>query len=181
MDLATISTIRASHTLKLPLFRNENDTYDYLSFLNCKAELLSIARPNVLTPYIAYIDSGISKHVLNLTEITDLDMIDIPFVSIFGSKNVAEVCSDYETYMWNIKETMLSSAFFIMPVESVDEWYTLNMTALKKHLSMGLLTWDVNIWAYFLPSLKGRVVFQSVSDTVWKESIGTVETSDQSP
>ena len=52
------------------------------------------------------------------------------------------------------------------------------MTALKKHLSMGRLTWDVNIWATFLPDLKERIVFQTVSNSAWIESFGLV---DQSP
>lgn len=191
-DLSTIASIRGAGELKLPLFRDIlNDTFDSLSFLNSKAELLRIARPNVLTPYIGYIDAGLSKHIPNLREITDLDMIDIDFVSILGSKNVAEVCSDYETYLWNVKETMISTAFFIMPVECVDEWYTLNMTALKKHLSMGKLTWDANIWAYFLPSVKQRVVwytpnvYQTSSESVLMESFGLINPLgvpvDQSP
>jgi hypothetical protein len=58
MDLATISTVRAAGELKLPPFRDpEKHNADYLTFLNCKAELLILSRPNVLTPYIAYIDS----------------------------------------------------------------------------------------------------------------------------
>ena len=177
MDLATISTIRAAHTLKLPPFRNEKDTYDYLSFLNCKAELLTIARPNVLTPYIAYIDAGISKHLPNPTEITDLDTDPIVFARLLGSPLVLETSSNYEMYLWNVKESMLSSAFFILAVDAVDEWYRLHMTALKKHLSMGRLTWDVNIWATFLPDVKERIVFQTVSDSAWIESFGLVDQS----
>lgn len=159
-DLATISTIRAAGEIKLPTFKDPvKDHKDYLTYLNCKAELLVIARPNVLTPYIAYIDSSIAKHVTNISEITCLDTERMPFISVLGYNEITEISNDYETHAWWHKEPLLISSCFVLPVECVDEWYTLHMTALKKYLSMGCLTWDVNIWASFLRSVKDRVIW----------------------
>jgi hypothetical protein len=183
-DLATISTVRASGELKLPPFRDpEKHTSDYLTFLNCKAELLVIARPNVLTPYVAYIDSGISRKVTNITEITALDTDPMPLISLLGCSEVIELSNNYETHAWWYKEAMLISSCFILPLECLDEWYTLNMTGLKKHLSMGCLTWDVNIWVSFLGSVKDRVIWYrpELAQTCSGQAEGDSDTLYESP
>jgi hypothetical protein len=83
----------------------------------------------------------------------------MPLISLLGCSEVADLYNHHETHSWWNKESMLISSCFILPVDCVDEWYTLHMTALKKHLSMGLLTWDVNIWASFIASVKDRIVW----------------------
>jgi len=162
-DLDTIRTIRAAGNLELPPLRNaEKDTLNFLSYMNCKPELLVMAAPHVTTPYIAYIDAGISKVFSDpstLSKLKTLNVHNIPLVLLPGCKPITEVESF--PYLWKGIHWMLSGGFFIVPKTCVDEWFTLHMTALKKFLSMGCITWEVNVWASFVDSLKDRIVWYS--------------------
>ena len=162
-DLDTIRTIRAAGNLELPPQRSiEKDTLNFLSFMNCKPELLVIAAPYVTTPYIAYIDAGISKVFKDpntLMQLKTLNIHDVPLILLPGCNAICEL--ETYPYLWRGINWMFSGGFFIVPKASVDEWYTLHMTALKKFLSMGAITWEVNVWASFAHSVKDRIVWYS--------------------
>src|SRR3972149_2280438 len=54
--------IQHRDSLQLPFNRNnEKDTFEYMALMNSKIEFLSQAIPLVHTPYVAWIDAGISK------------------------------------------------------------------------------------------------------------------------
>lgn len=160
-DLATLRTIKSCGEVELPPLRNqEKDTLNFLSYMNCKPELLVLATPHVVTPYVAYIDAGISKVFKNpdtLLGLRTLNVHNIPLVLLPGCKEISEV--EPFPYLWKGIHWMLSGGFFIVPMTCVDEWYTLHTTALKKFLSMGTITWEVNVWASFTHSVKDRIVW----------------------
>lgn len=159
-DLATIRIIR-ENTLRLPPQRNaEKDTLNFLSYMNCKPELLVIAMQYVSTPYVAYIDAGISKVFKEpgtLSKLETLSVKNIPLILLPGCHPIKEV--EPFPHLWKGIHWMLSGGFFVVPVTCVNEWYTLHINALKKFINMGTITWEVNVWASFAHTVSNRIVW----------------------
>lgn len=160
-DLDTIKRIRAAGNLELPPTRNiDKDTLNFLSFMNCKPELLKLAEPHVTTPYVAYIDSGISKVFSNpdtIASLKELNVHSIPLILLPGCQPIHEV--EEFPFLWKKIHWMLSGGFFILPKTCIEEWYQLHTNALNRFLAMGCITWEVNVWASFINKVKERVVW----------------------
>jgi hypothetical protein len=160
-DLETIKLIRSAGDLELPPTRNpDKDSLNFLSFMNCKPELVKLAEPHVVTPYIAYIDSGISKvftHPEIIATLNELNVSNIPLILLPGCEPIHEV--EVFPFLWKKINWMLSGGFFIVPKTCVNEWYELHTKALKRFLAMGCITWEVNVWASFVHTVKDRIVW----------------------
>ena len=160
-DLETIRRINSVGALELPPTRNpDKDTLNFLSFMNCKPELLKLAEPHVTTPYVAYIDAGISKVFSNpatIATLKELSVHNIPLVLLPGCQPIHEV--EEFPFLWKKIHWMLSGGFFIVPKTCVEEWYQLHTKALNRFLDMGCITWEVNVWASFVHKIKDRVVW----------------------
>jgi hypothetical protein len=160
-DLKTILTINSYGELKLPPNRNAiKDTLNFLTYMNCKPELLVIASPHVTTPYVAFIDAGISK-ILNdktlLKKLKTLNVHNIPLALTPGCFHISDL--EPFPYLWRGINWTFSGGFFVVPLMRVDEWFNLHLNALKKFLEMGTITWEVNVWASFANSVKHRIVW----------------------
>ncbi len=164
LDIKTLKTYKAVYDretpLRLPPSRNmKKDTLEYLVLMNSKAELLTLAKEHVTTPYMAYIDSGISKIFKNdtLSRLKTLAVHSIPLVLFPGCHPIGPV--EAFPYLWSGIHWMLSGGFFVVAATRVDEFYSIHITALKRYLDMGCITWEVNVWASFANSLKDRIVW----------------------
>ena len=164
LDIKMLKTYKAVYDretpLRLPPSRNmKKDTLDYMMLMNSKAELLTLAKEHVTTPYIAYIDSGISKIFKGdtLSRLKTLAVHSIPLVLFPGCHPIGPV--EAFPYLWSGIHWMLSGGFFVVAASRVDEFYSIHMTALKRYLDMGCITWEVNVWASFANSLKDRIVW----------------------
>jgi hypothetical protein len=160
-DLKTILTINSYGELKLPPNRNPvKDTLNFLTYMNCKPELLVIASPHITTPYVAFIDAGISKVLKDkttLNKLKTLNVHNIPLVLTPGCFQISEL--EPFPHLWKGINWTFSGGFFLVPVSRVDDWFNLHLNALKKYLEMGTITWEVNVWASFANSVKYRIVW----------------------
>ena len=130
--------------------------------MNCKSEFLSIAAPHITTPYAAFIDAGISKVFKDktiLNQLKTLNVHNIPLALVPGCIPI----SDVEPFpqLWKGINWTFSGGFFVVPLTCVNEWFNLHLTALKKFLAMGTITWEVCVWASFANDLKHRIVWYS--------------------
>jgi hypothetical protein len=166
LDIKTLDTYRRIYSLdpppRLPPARNERkDTLDYLMLMNSKVELLVLAKQFVSTPYMAYIDSGISKIFRDpagtLKRLETLAVHSIPLVLFPGCHPIQPV--EVFPKLWKGIHWTLSGGFFVVPVDRVDEFYEIHMGALQRFLDMGCITWEVNVWASFANDLKIRIVW----------------------
>jgi len=159
--LETVKRIKAAGTLQLPYSRNvEKDTLNFLTLMNCKTELLLLAKDHVKTPYVAYIDAGISKILKGADTLKRLETLNvhaIPLVLLPGCHPIRPVESF--PYLWKGIHWMLSGGFFVVPNTCVDELYELHLNSLQKFLDIGAITWEVNVWASFANSVKSRIVW----------------------
>jgi hypothetical protein len=158
--LETFKSIRAANP-RLPLVRNETkDTVNFMALMNSKAELLVRAKPFVKTPYVAYIDAGISKvfkEPATLKRLETLQVHNIPLVLMPGCHPIKEVESF--PFLWKGIHWMLSGGFFVVPMTCVDEFYELHAAALQKFLDIDAVTWEVNVWASFAHKVSERIVW----------------------
>jgi len=166
LDIKQLETYRRIYGMealpKLPLVRNERkDTLEYMMLMNSKAELLTLAKEFVTTPYMAYIDSGISKIFkapnTTLKRLETLSVHSIPLVLFPGCHAIRPV--EAFPYLWKGIHWMLSGGFFVVATARVDEFYSVHMNALQRFLDVGCITWEVNVWASFADDLKSRIVW----------------------
>jgi hypothetical protein len=159
-DLETVREIRAKPLHLPPQRSKEKDTLNFMTLMNCKPELLVRALPFVRTPYVAYIDAGISKVMKDpstLSKLSSLKLKDIPLILMPGCHPISKV--ENFPLLWNGIHWMLSGGFFVVPIEFAETWYDLHRAALKKFLDMGTITWEVNVWASFLHRFTDHVVW----------------------
>jgi len=90
------SIINEKEKLSLPVKRNiEKDTCEYMALMNSKIEFLLRSMSLIDTPYIGWIDAGISKIFSNSIEIFDLiskmKIVDLDNILIPGAyqKNIS--------------------------------------------------------------------------------------------
>ena len=163
LDVESLETFKSVRTAnpKLPLVRNETkDTLNFLALMNSKPELLLLAKPFVSTPYVAYIDAGISKVFKEpgtLKSLEALQVHNIPLVLMPGCHPIREVESF--PFLWKGIHWMLSGGFFVVPTMCISEFYELHAEALQKFLNVGAITWEVNVWASFFHRVSDRVVW----------------------
>ena len=161
-SLSTLQAIKNAGPLHLPQTRNhEKDTLNFLSLMNVKPELLVIAKGVATTPYLAYLDAGLSKVLKTPTEtlkrLETLSVKNIPLILLPGCHPIQERQGFPD--LWRGIHWMLSGGFFVVPKTCVDEFYDLHMKTLNKYLDMKAITWEVNVWAAFAASVKSRIVW----------------------
>jgi hypothetical protein len=159
--LSTFKQIRRVHPIHLPPSRNEKkDTLGFIALMNCKPEIMHLAKPYVLTPYMAYIDAGLCKVFSKPDTVKRLEKLkvkNVPLLLIPGCSPIQQV--EAFPFLWKGIHWMLSGGFFIMPKTHVDEFYKLHTTALQKYLDMNSITWEVNVWASFAHEHKDRIIW----------------------
>lgn len=148
--------IRAEPNLRLPPYRNTSkDTEDYMIIQNLKPELLQKAlQLGIRTPYVAYIDAGIVKIFKDPKTIRKLETIrfrDIPFLLIPGCHPMPSEPTPIASLEKHIHWTFCGG-FFVMPTQHCHTLFQLHKTALKAFLERGTITWEVNVWASYLPN-----------------------------
>lgn len=147
-ELETVRQILGAQPLKLPDHRNSaKDTLEYMCIQNSKPELLTIAKPHIRTPFVAYIDSGISKIFKRSETIRMLNTLafkDIPYLLIPGCHPPAErTVEQLELGIcW-----IFCGGFFVMPAECIYDFAAAHRATLQGFLDRGHIAWEVNIWA----------------------------------
>lgn len=167
-DFETVSRIEASAPhLRLPKNRNpQKDTFDFLTLMNCKPELLLKALPFVTTPFVAYIDAGLSKVFKPTSKLQTLDAIEalqvknIPTILMPGCHPVHPFTSIHPLLTEQVNWT-LCGGFYIQRTDRVEAFYQLHLETLQRFLDQGYLPWEVNVWAALAAPL------ESAGEFVW--------------
>lgn len=153
-DFETAKQIRTANPA-LPPHRNQTkDTLDYMVIQNSKPELLKKALQLVYTPYVAYIDAGISKifkqpHTLKLLEMFRFK--DIPLVLLPGCHPIPTVPPTIEQLAAKINWTFCGG-FFVVASKQVETLFELHRAAVQNFLDAGKISWEVNVWVSYLTS-----------------------------
>lgn len=151
-DLQTRRDILSANP-QMPMHRNEQkDTLQYMCLMNAKAEVVAaaVAAGHVTTPFVAYIDSGISKVFKSpetIKEIETLSFRDIPFLLVPGCHTPQSISRDQ---LANQINWSYSGGFFVLPTERAAEFASLHRAAIETFLVESRITWEVNIWTYWL-------------------------------
>ena len=160
-ELETVRLIKDHKFLQLPLTRNaEKDTLNFLTLMNTKPELLVLAKAWAKTPYLAYIDIGISKVLKSpdtLMRLEKLNVHNIPLVMLPGCHPIAPV--EAFPRLWSGIHWMLAGGFFVVPATAAEEFFGIHKAALKRFLDLNCITWEVNVWASFANDYKQRIVW----------------------
>jgi hypothetical protein len=151
----TYKQIHAADRLRLPTHRNQTkDTMDYMAIQNLKPELLKAALHVVYTPFVAYLDAGISKICKNPATLKALETYrfkDIPLVLLPGCHTMPAEPPSLDVLAHGINWTFCGG-FFIVPSHHVETLYEAHKTALQRFLDRGLITWEVNVWTSYMPT-----------------------------
>ena len=159
-DLETVKQIRSNFELHPPPNRNHSkDTIDFLTLMNCKPELLRLAKPYIKTPYVAYIDAGIKKVFKNDSTLKGLETLRVHSIPLILLPGCNQIHSEKLEDLWFRINWMFSGGFFIVPVERIDEFLEIHLKALNEFLSRKYITWEVNVWALFGEEYKNRIVW----------------------
>ena len=130
---------------KIPSIRNEKkDTLKYMALINSKIEL--VYKTKVSSPYAAWIDAGISKVFKNPNTLSSLASLKLenledkvlnpaPYIS---NPSFEELC---ERVWWNF-----CGGFFACHKNTVERFYELSVKSVKKFLTRGQISWEINIW-----------------------------------
>ncbi len=143
-----IDEARGETNIALPTNRNKpKDTIDFLSIMLSKPELIKRASIMTDSKYFAWIDAGIfkivrnqvaaAKSILSIPQIPE-DKITIPGCWQKGS-SIDKIYTDVN---WRF-----CGGFFVLPRSMIDTFNTYFNEQLKKTLSEGHITWEVNIFA----------------------------------
>jgi hypothetical protein len=158
--LETVKQIKAVENLQPPLYRNTGkDTIEFLTIMNSKPELLSLAKKYVETPYVAYLDAGIKK-VFNepdtLLALETLRVHSVPLVMLPGCHPIQP--EPFQTLAERIN-WIFCGGFFIVPTARVDEFMQIHLQALGEFLGHSVITWEVNVWSALAPSHRDRIIW----------------------
>lgn len=140
--------IERKDSLILPERRNkEKDTCEYMALMNSKVELVKKSLSLINTPYIAWIDAGISKIFKmddTFSRICDLNIIDLDNIIIPGSYLKKLSFEDLnKTIWWNYL-----GGFFICNVNIVSDFYNACSKSIDTFLDKNRIAWEVNIWVH---------------------------------
>ncbi len=161
-EFDTYKQIQAAGQLRLPTYRNPTkDTLDYMAIQNLKPELLVAALKNlrISTPYMAYIDAGITKifrEPSTLKSLETLQFHNIPLVLLPGCHPMPPVAQPAHTLSSRINWTFCGG-FFVVPTQKAQALYEFHKDALQMFLNNGEIAWEVNVWTSYLPSLAAYV------------------------
>jgi hypothetical protein len=164
-EFDTYKRIQEASRLRLPTHRNQaKDTLEYMAIQNLKPELLVKAlQLGIYTPYMAYIDAGISKIFRNPDTIRRLETFqfhNIPMVLMPGCHPMPEDPPSIHILSDRINWTFCGG-FFVVPSTKVKILYEKHRAALEKFLEQGCLAWEVNVWTSYLPH------WETKSQVVW--------------
>lgn len=146
---------------RLPIHRNEQkDTLQYMCLMNAKAEIVWYATVcgHVKTPFVAYIDSGISKIFKAPSTLKDLETMslrDIPFLLLPGCRPPQPVPRDD---LANRINWTYCGGFFALPTERATQFAAMHREAVATFLAESRITWEVNVWTH---------LFQDRNDVIW--------------
>jgi hypothetical protein len=160
-SLETVRRIRAVQDVQLPLYRNTGkDTLEFLTIMNAKPELLSLARIYSETPYLAYLDAGIKKVFkddLTLRRLETLRVHSIPLVLLPGCHPIQSVRAF--PLLWEQINWTFCGGFFIVPSERAREFMNYHLEALNEFLENSAITWEVNVWSAMAPKHLDSIVW----------------------
>lgn len=140
---------------QLPPRRNtQKDTIQYMCLMNAKPEIVWYATVcgHVKTPFVAYIDSGISKIFKTPATIKELETIslcNIPFLLLPGCHQPHTVSHDELARQIN---WTYCGGFFALPTEQATRFAELHRAAVQTFLDKSRITWEVNVWTHWLSS-----------------------------
>ena len=158
--LETVKKIKAVEDLQPPLYRNTGkDTIEFLTIMNSKPELLSLAKKYVETPYVAYLDAGIKKVFKEPDTLLSLETLrvhSIPLVMLPGCHPIH--AESFKTLSERIN-WIFCGGFFIIPTNRIDEFMQIHLQALGEFLGNSVITWEVNVWSALAPSHRDRIVW----------------------
>lgn len=134
--------------LTLPTQRNsDKDTCEYMALINSKVELVNKSLSLINTPYVGWVDAGISKifktentfsSICNLN-ITTLDNVVLPGIYL---KKVSFDDLNREIF-WNYL-----GGFFVCNKNIVTKFYNSCVNSIDIFLNKNCIAWEVSIWSY---------------------------------
>lgn len=142
MKFLDFETCKDYHRRRLPRFRNpKKDTINYLCLMNCKAEMLNIAKSYAETGHLCWIDSGIVK----VTEGPVKDRLErLSLLHYPDNGVVIPGCHSNFLAKRDMVNWRFCGGIVIIPCIMTELFYLLNREQDRKS---SLATWEVNIWA----------------------------------
>ncbi|MFM9108752.1 MAG: glycosyltransferase family 25 protein, partial [Chloroflexota bacterium] len=149
-DLETVKAVRGRPAPKIPLFGTGPGSFESLCLIYAKPEFVALAVDDGLveTPITGFIDAGIAKLMddwqaafarLRCAELSSLDRILIP-----GPWAPAPVAMGA---LLDHTNWTFAGSLYVTPASLVDQFAALCRDALEEFLDLGLLPWEVNVWA----------------------------------
>ena len=140
--------IKQKDSLTLPSNRNlEKDTCEYMALMNSKVELIHKSLSLVTTPYVGWIDAGISKIFKmenTLSRICNLNIVGLDNILIPGSYSKKLSFEDLnKTIWWNYL-----GGFFICNKDIVLNFYSSCLNSINYFLEKKCMVWEVNMWVH---------------------------------
>jgi len=140
---------RPMGSFQLPHTRNlEKDCEFFMLIMNAKTELVARVAKQTGRPYVAYLDAGIKKifsdvdmtfnRLKNMELRSDVSGLIIPGCWDKDCFSVEQLC---EKIYW-----VYCGGFFVIPTQEADSLYIYTQKALEEFLTIGFLTWEVNVW-----------------------------------
>jgi len=134
----------------LPEYRNkEKDTLEFLQVMNGKTEFLHRTRKFIKAKVYVWFDFGIFKIIQDKKRFIE-SMTDIDSSSIEGKVVIPGCISKEEVNFNNLFAYPIwrfCGGILIVSGSALDTFHDLHLKELEKCRSMGMLTWEVNLWA----------------------------------
>lgn len=147
--------IKQKNKLTLPSMRNiEKDTCEYMALVNSKFEFLLKSISLIETPYIAWIDAGISKILSNpedmFNSISKYNIENLDTILIPGAYQKDISFKDLQTNIYWI----FLGGFFICAKDIINKFYFSLEETIKKFIQYNSIVWEVNVWVELSKTMK---------------------------
>jgi hypothetical protein len=133
--------------LHLPEVRTpEKDTHEYMALMNTKAEFMYRAASVASTEYVAWIDAGVAKMLVDkdasFDRLARTHLSNVPHILIPGCYRKAVSFDQLANNVsWVFLGTFLiSHRSFLLP------FYNLSLQAVARFMIRRRVTWEVNVW-----------------------------------